>query len=68
MPCKTVLMLLLHEPCLSHKHFEQRVAFATEIHISLGKKVSMGLTDRRKTAKKLVGNPKNWKILTVSRK
>ena len=31
-------------------------------------RVSMGLTDRRKTAKKLVDSRKNWKILTVSRK
>ena len=30
--------------------------------------VSMGLTDRRKTAKNLVDSRKNWKILTVSRK
>ena len=29
---------------------------------------SMGLTDRRKTAKNLVDSRKNWKILTVSRK
>ena len=28
----------------------------------------MGLTDRRKKAKNLVDNRKNWKILTVSRK
>ena len=28
----------------------------------------MGLTDRRKTAKNLVDNRKNWKVLTVSRK
>ena len=32
------------------------------------KRVSMGLTDRRKTAKNLVDSRKNWKILTVSRK
>ena len=31
-------------------------------------KVSMGLTDRRKTAKNLVDSRKNGKILTVSRK
>ena len=31
-------------------------------------RVSMGLTDRRKTAKNLVDSRKNWKILTVSRK
>ena len=31
-------------------------------------RVSMGLTDRRKTAKNLVASRKNWKILTVSRK
>ena len=30
--------------------------------------VSMGLTDRRKTAKNLVDSRKNWKTLTVSRK
>ena len=30
--------------------------------------VSMGLTDRRKTAKNLVDSRKNWKIITVSRK
>ena len=28
----------------------------------------MRLTDRRKTAKNLADNRKNWKILTVSRK
>ena len=32
------------------------------------KRVSMGLTDSRKTAKNLVDNRKTWKILTVSRK
>ena len=32
------------------------------------KRVSMGLTDRRKTAKNLVESRKNWKILTVSGK
>ena len=32
------------------------------------KRVSMGLTDRRKTAKNLADSRKNWKILTVSRK
>ena len=32
------------------------------------RRVSMGLTDRRKTAKNLVDSRKNWKILTVSRK
>ena len=32
------------------------------------KRVSMGLTDRRKTAKNLVDSRKNGKILTVSRK
>ena len=31
-------------------------------------RVSMGLTDRRKTAINLVDSRKNWKILTVSRK
>ena len=31
-------------------------------------RVLMGLTDRRKKAKKLVDNRKNWKVLTVSRK
>ena len=31
-------------------------------------RVSMGLTDRRKTAKNLADSRKNWKILTVSRK
>ena len=31
-------------------------------------RVSMGLTDRRKTAKNLVDSRKNGKILTVSRK
>ena len=31
-------------------------------------RVSMGLTDRRKTAQNLVDSRKNWKILTVSRK
>ena len=31
-------------------------------------KVSMGLTDRRKTAKNLVHSRKNWNISTVSRK
>ena len=31
-------------------------------------RVSMGLTDSRKTAKNLVDSRKNWKILTVSRK
>ena len=30
-------------------------------------RVSMGLTDRRKTAKTLVDSRKKWKILTVSR-
>ena len=32
------------------------------------KRVSMGLTERRKTAKNLVDSRKNLKILTVSRK
>ena len=32
------------------------------------KRVLVGLTDRRKTAKNLVDSRKNWKILTVSRK
>ena len=32
------------------------------------KRVSMGLTDSRKTAKNLVDSRKNWNILTVSRK
>ena len=31
-------------------------------------RVSIGLTDKRKTAKNLVDSRKNWKILTVSRK
>ena len=31
-------------------------------------RVSMGLTDSRKTAKNLVDSRKNWKILAVSRK
>ena len=31
-------------------------------------RVSMGLTDGRKTIKNLVDSRKNWKILTVSRK
>ena len=31
-------------------------------------RVLMGLTDRRKKAKKLVDSRKNWKVLTVSRK
>ena len=31
-------------------------------------RVSMGLTDRRKTTKNLVDSRKNWNILTVSRK
>ena len=32
------------------------------------KRVSMGLTDWRNTAKNLVESRKNWKILTVNRK
>ena len=32
------------------------------------RRVSMGLTDRRKTAKNLADSRKKWKILTVSRK
>ena len=32
------------------------------------RRVSMGLTDRRKTAKNLVDSRKNWKILTIIRK
>ena len=32
------------------------------------KRVSMGLTDSRKTAKNLADSRKNWKTLTVSRK
>ena len=35
---------------------------------SVGLRVLMGLTDRRKTAKYLVDSRKNWKILTVRRK
>ena len=31
-------------------------------------RVLMGLTDRRKKAKKLVDSRKNWNVLTVSRK
>ena len=34
---------------------------------NISKRVSMGLTDRRKTAKNLADSRKNWKILTVSR-
>ena len=34
----------------------------------VSKRGSMGLTDRRKTAKNLVDSRKNRKILTVSRK
>ena len=39
------------------------------LYLTISKmRVSMGLTDRRKTAKNLVDSRKNWKILTVSRK
>ena len=38
------------------------------MHKIMNKRVSMGLTDRRKTAKNLVDSRKNWKMLTVSRK
>ena len=38
------------------------------IHHLSYKRVLMGLTDRRKTAKNLVDSPKDWKILSVSRK
>ena len=38
------------------------------LHISSYKRVLMGLTDRRKKAKKLVDSRKNWKVLTVNRK
>ena len=44
-------------------------AFSLTLFPSLSwKRVSMGLTDKRKTAKNLVDRRKNWKILTVSRK
>ena len=33
-----------------------------------GMRVSMGLTDRRKTAKNLADSRKNWNILAISRK
>ena len=36
--------------------------------LSAWKRVSMGLTDRRKTTKNLVDRRKNWQILIVSRK
>ena len=36
--------------------------------IQAEQRVSMGLTDSRKTAKNLADSRKNWKILTVSRK
>ena len=43
--------------------------FRTLSHTKLlEKRVLMGLTDRRKTAKNLVDSRKNWKNLTVSRK
>ena len=40
----------------------------TELEQKRFERVSMGLTDRRKTAMYLVDSRKNWKILTVSRK
>ena len=39
-----------------------------DVQDSRDKRVSMGLTDRRKTAKNLVDSRKTWKISTVSRK
>ena len=47
--------------------FGSSVTYASHDLPSL-KRGSMGLTDRRKTAKNLVDSGKNWKILTVSRK
>ena len=44
------------------------VLSALKWHKKTCKRVSMGLTDRRKTAKNLVDSRKNWQILTVSRK
>ena len=44
------------------------VLFTTLIIIGCLPRVSMGLSDRRKTAKNLVDSRKNWKFLTVSRK
>ena len=46
--------------------FADRCGRKKEVHY--GKRVSMGLTDRRKTTKNSVDSRKNWKILTVSRK
>ena len=55
--------------------FQDLVVVVVGVGCSLGPKqqltvqrVSMGLIDRRKTAKNLVASRKNWKILTVSRK
>ena len=42
--------------------------YAVKSQYHLVQRVSMGLTDRRKTAKNLVDSRKNWKISTVSRK
>ena len=45
---------------------DHSIAVFNTVNIFL--RVSMGLTDRRKTAKNLVDSRKNGKILTVSRK
>ena len=38
------------------------------LNLGVKLRVSMVLTDRHKTTKKLVDSRKNWQILTVSRK
>ena len=57
-----LLMLRLEATCniSTEKPLQRKYYFV--------KRVLMGLTDRRKTAKNLVDSRKNWKILTVSRK
>ena len=45
-----------------------QLRYVRSIKLHSIKRVSMGLTDKRKTAQNLVDSRKNWKILNVSRK
>ena len=55
-------------PCNGRYEGSAIAGFRGASKSSIWGRVSMGLTDRRKTPQNLVDNRKNWKILTVSRK
>ena len=67
---RTITIIII----ISSQGFLGRPTGSCDTPVTLGvhhlsyKRVSMGLTDRRKTAKNLVDSRKDWKILTVSRK